>query len=748
MADEWAYVRVVLAADKGKEPRVLQAPAFVGSGNDMALCVFCGKVFAALVNRVRHHVAGTTGAAVGVSPCPGVSQREGENAQEFAERKATFAAARTACRAKVAELAAAADAKAEKRALDKATSPLTFVASGAKERPQKQARLSDNAAARLKATQDLARGLYSAGIPAHVMENVHFKRGLISVAEAGANWRPPSRKEVLGTLLDEEHRRVHAGIAAARSTTARVGVVIVGDGATNVNREPILNVLSVQGNRVEFVKAKNCAGKVKDMSFIAEDITAVINALEDPQSVVAVLMDNATRGAWPLIEETCPWVVCGPCGPHVADLLMEDVGKLPFFKALFAKAQTLRVFVRSHSHVLAAYNAVKKSAIINPAGTRFATSVLGLNNLIDNREALVSTFGASAVLAAMAKVKHDKLEGEHGTVGALFSHLQQLVINEDFWSEAAWGRIVLQPMTNLLRFMEQDAPTASKVYQAWFLVQDAIERLEGLPADLKASIVACVRHRWDYGYTMIHGAGYVLDPEFRLCEPPDECMKSFEKFVLKCYPKPVRLGFDDDDAFTAAKEAHVATLAEIDRQLLEFRRGDGVWGREAVQYNATLVSAVDLWDMYGSQPLLRVALRALGCVSGACASERGHKEMNFLLTKTSNRRGWDKTEKLLYVRINLELLNRDVDYSSITNPMFELDEEEDEPELPSAWREEEEDEAPPARTAAVERSAARAAALAANATAAAAGAPRAQPAQQRAEGRRTVRRPRTLNEFE
>ena len=94
------------------------------------------------------------------------------------------------------------------------------------------------------------------------------------------------------------------------------------------------------------------------------------------------------------------------------------------------------------------------------------------------------------------------------------------------------------------------------------------------------------------------------------------------------------------------------------------------------------------------------------------------------------------------MRINLELLNRDVDYSSITNPMFELDEEEDEPELPSAWREEDEaeDEAPHARTAAVERSAARAAALAANATAAAAGAPRAQPAQQRAEGRRTVRR--------
>jgi hypothetical protein len=37
------------------------------------------------------------------------------------------------------------------------------------------------------------------------------------------------------------------------------------------------------------------------------------------------------------------------------------VGKLPFFKALFAKAQTLRVFVRGHSRVLAAYRDGRRS---------------------------------------------------------------------------------------------------------------------------------------------------------------------------------------------------------------------------------------------------------------------------------------------------------------------------------------------------------------------------------------------------
>jgi hypothetical protein len=311
-------------------------------------------------------------------------------------------------------------------------------------------------------------------------------------------------------------------------------------------------------------------------------------------------------------------------------------------------------------------------------------------------------------------------------------------------------------MSKLLRFMEQDAPTASKVYHAWFLVQSAIEEMEGLPADLKKDILGCIAYRWDYGYTMIHGAGYVLDPEFRLCEPPEECMNSFHEFVLKCYPEPKDNG--DEAAYAAALEEHTSILATIDRQLLEYCRGDGVWGRAAVQLNAKLVSAVDCWDMYGKQPLLRVALRALGCVSGAAAAERGHKEMNFINSKLRNRLDWETTEKLMYVRINLDILNRSVDYSSIVNPVFELDaDEEEEPPLPSAWRDEmEEDDgdeaAPPAaaasRPAAIKRAAARAAALAANAAAAAAGAPRAAPAHQREEGRRSIRRPRALDEFE
>ena len=89
---EWALARVVLKADKDKEPRPLQDPGYVGSGVDLALCVFCGKGLPALVDRLRRHHAGrpegVTTAPAGVTFCPGPLQKEDEEAEAFAARKA------------------------------------------------------------------------------------------------------------------------------------------------------------------------------------------------------------------------------------------------------------------------------------------------------------------------------------------------------------------------------------------------------------------------------------------------------------------------------------------------------------------------------------------------------------------------------------------------------------------------------------------------------------------------------------
>lgn len=538
----------------------------------------------------------------------------------------------------------------------------------------------------------------------------------------------------------------------------RLGLIIVGDGATNVNKDPILNVLAVRGGRQEFIKAMNCKGKVKDKRFIADDFIAVIMAQPDPKAVVMVITDNACRGSWPLIEEACPWVVCGGCQPHVCDLLLEDIGKLPFFKKIFSEAAVLRTLVRGRGLLLAAYDARCKSKLVNPGDTRFNTCVIGAANLLRNREALVGTMGDGAVITAMHKVKGDKLEGQFASVGELFAHAQRQVMDPDFWTRLEWSTIIMAPIGRLLRFTEQDAPTASKVHYAWYQVQSKIEEMD-IDVDLKAEIMKLVRYRWDYGYNCVIGAGYVLDPEFRLCEADAETSESFREFVLKCHPAPVapRLFANEDEkaAFTKEKEEHSALLNRIYSQLLHYRRGDGVWGRDEVLYAMKHLSAVDFWDIHGvhAEELQYVALRALGCASGACAAERGHKFMAHTLTGDRNRLGWDKVEKMIYVQMNLPLAYpplvpvRDV-------VAFELDDDEDEemPSQPSEWAEAatddgDDNERTAAAAAAEERSQRRVATLAARAAAVEKGRP-ADAEVARADGRRGIKRPAHFADFE
>lgn len=562
-------------------------------------------------------------------------------------------------------------------------------------------------------------------------------------------------------------------MAAKRDVAAASAATMVGDGALNVTGAPILNLLILQNGQVEFYRAQNCAGKVKDAQFIADDFIAAIRAQQRPRDVVYVLTDGACKKSWPIIEEACPWVTCGWCMPHVCDLLLEDIGRLPFFEKLFAEADELRKFVRGHSHVKSAYETHCETVMGRPGETRFNKNAIGLANLLRNRKALVATMGDAAVLAAMAKVKGDKLVGAHATLGALFAHLQALVVDEDFWARVEWALKVSKPIGQLLRFCEQDCATASKVHHAWFCVQETIEQMDGIPAELKTTILEKLRYRWDCGYNDIQGAGYVMDPQFRLCEQDDETMESFRSFRLKCYPAPKPPAPDEDeDAATAAAaqatyeaacEAHTLLLATIDEQLQAYRNGDGVWSRPEVVLNCKRLSALSVWQMYGQEQkeLQHLALRALGCVSGAAAAERGHKEMNFIQDKVRNRLKWGKVESLMYVRINLPLVYPKMGVNSNPNVDFVLAEDDADAEepvpLPSEWR----SAAPPPPDddeleEAVLRSRSRAANLRRSKAGAARFAPVPNPSVDqpvndgvdRGAGRRVVKRPREWRDFD
>ena len=443
-----------------------------------------------------------------------------------------------------------------------------------------------------------------------------------------------------------------------------------------------------------------------------------VESLPNPRNVVAVLMDNATRAAWPLIEKRCPWIVCAPCMPHVMDLLLEDIGKLPLVASVFERGADVRKFVRNHQHVLAAFRTVSQGELSNPGMTRFKTVLIGLQSLIKHRDAvtqaLVSTEVVKAVKAAQAPVP------------ALYASAKEVTMSEEFWEEADMVVAIMEPIARLLTYCDSDLPTMSKVHYSMFLVQEAVEALD-ISAGLKKELLALLRARWDYGFSPLQGAGYVLDPEFWDCDPDPETKASFRTMVDKTYADPPELDEDADADVVAARDRECAALkskrAAAERQLAIYKQRQGVFARDITIENARLMSAADWWTEYGDEvpELQLVAARVCGAVSGAGAAERGHKEMAFLLTKSRNRMLWGKTEKMMYVRINQNMMRKrrrlgysvDVAHAGELQPEAEDDEQ---PAAPSAWREAEE-EAEEAFAAEAEerttRSAARAARVAA-----------------------------------
>lgn len=113
--------------------------------------------------------------------------------------------------------------------------------------------------------------------------------------------------------------------------------------------------------------------------------------------------------------------------------------------------------------------------------------------------------------------------------------------------------------------------------------------------------------------------------------------------------------------FADARGWGAALRRVIDRQLLEYKRKEGVWARPpAVWINAKVSSAADVWAMYGTgqRELQIIAMRALAQPSGAASAERGHKAMNFVLRSLRNKLEYAKTESLMYIAMNLDMLNK------------------------------------------------------------------------------------------
>ncbi len=77
-----------------------------------------------------------------------------------------------------------------------------------------------------------------------------------------------------------------------------------------------------------------------------------------------------------------------PCTPHCLDLLLEDVGKLPWATEVVAEAKAVVKFITNHHRSQALFRGKSALDLLKPGDTCFATNFIMLDRMLKVREAL------------------------------------------------------------------------------------------------------------------------------------------------------------------------------------------------------------------------------------------------------------------------------------------------------------------------------------------------------------------------
>jgi len=160
---------------------------------------------------------------------------------------------------------------------------------------------------------------------------------------------PPSVDRLRTTILKREKQLCRDGLASFQESLQLTGATITSDGWSDVHRRPLLNLLIVSSKGEMFFKAIDTGGETKDIAYIAGQLIDCIREV-GADSIIQVVTDSAAvcKAADRLVEQEFSWITWTPCTPHCLDLLLEDVGKLPWAAEVVAEAKAVVKFITNH----------------------------------------------------------------------------------------------------------------------------------------------------------------------------------------------------------------------------------------------------------------------------------------------------------------------------------------------------------------------------------------------------------------
>ncbi|XP_048443560.1 uncharacterized protein LOC103950675 [Pyrus x bretschneideri] len=228
--------------------------------------------------------------------------------------------------------------------------------------------------------QYLARWVYEAGIPFHVIDNDNFKLFLEAVGQFGMGYQPLTQYDLREPLLKEQVEKVKNSLKKHEEEWALNGCSIMTNAWSEKNGRSKMNLCVNCKKGTVFLSSKECSTETHTGEYILEYVDKCIEEV-GPLNVVQVVIDSASNNmvAANMMKLKRPNMFWTSCATHTLNLMIQGIGCLPRFKRVIDKAKAFTIFIYAHHKTLALMRKyTKKRDIVRPGITRFATSFLTL----------------------------------------------------------------------------------------------------------------------------------------------------------------------------------------------------------------------------------------------------------------------------------------------------------------------------------------------------------------------------------
>eukprot|EP01018_Ginkgo_biloba_P030621 Gb_17426 [translate_table: standard] len=146
------------------------------------------------------------------------------------------------------------------------------------------------------------------------------------------------------------------------------------------------------------------------------------------------------------------------------DLLLHDLGKLPWVNEVIRRGKLIVNFVVNHRLTLSIYRKHETKELLRPCDTRFATYYIILNRVVKEKSSLRLTVCSNEwEKSPLSKTSKGKL-------------MEEIILSINFWDSVDRLLNMCKPIVEMLHLVDGDTPCMGFIYEGMECYKEVIAK--------------------------------------------------------------------------------------------------------------------------------------------------------------------------------------------------------------------------------------------------------------------------------